>query len=74
MSSDLADKEAELGFTLGLLLGLLLTFLSSSDALAAAHLLGLEQPCDIASGSCRLVGLFAGDATDEIGALIMFDR
>ena len=74
VSSDLADKEVELGFTLGLLLALLPACLSSSEALATAHLLGLGHPCDIDSGSCRLVGRFTGDAADGIGALIMFDR
>lgn len=74
VSSDLADNEVELGFTLGLTLGLLPEFLSLSDILAVAHLLGLKHPCEIASGSWRLVGLLTGDAADGIGALIMFDR
>lgn len=70
VSSDLADKEVELGITLGFTLGCL----SSSELLAAAHLLGLKHPCGPVSLSCRLVGLFNGDAADGIGALIIFDK
>lgn len=40
VSSDLADRDVELGMTLGLLLA----GLSSDEVLAAAHLLGLKHP------------------------------